>query len=220
LNTGAPTVNVTPAAVPPDAPQKPSGTNAKLDINTGDDSRFGSSAIVKNGNIWATQPIDVNGRAAVRWYEIRPSDGAVLESGNISDPKLSLYYPSIAVNDVGTVVIGFTGSSPDTYASSYAIVGNTDTNGSLTFGSLMLLKSGLSDYQQIDGNGENRWGDYSATLVDPTDPNSFWTFQEFVAASDQWGIQITQIVTPEPSSLAMLLVSGGLLLRRRRGSGI
>ena len=43
--------------------------------------------------------------------------------------------------------------------------------------------------------GRNRWGDYSAVVIDPTDQRKFWTFQEFVSATDTWAIQITEINT-------------------------
>ena len=33
----------------------------------------------------------------------------------------------------------------------------------------------------LDGGGRNRWGDYSATVLDPTDPGTFWVFQEYTA---------------------------------------
>jgi hypothetical protein len=44
-----------------------------------------------------------------------------------------------------------------------------------------------------DGGTDNRWGDFSATVVDPTDNVTFWTLQEYaqtpdpVTGTSRWG---------------------------------
>jgi hypothetical protein len=62
----------------------------------------------------------------------------------------------------------------------------------------MLLKAGVSDYERLDSQNRNRWGDYSATTVDPADPSIFWTTQEFVSAADVWSTQVTELIVPQP----------------------
>ena len=68
----------------------------------------------------------------------------------------------------------------------------------------------------------NRWGDYSDTVVDPTDPYTFWTFQEWASAPDIWSTQITEIYLtvseiPEPAGmlLALIVMAAGALRRPR-----
>ena len=46
------------------------------------------------------------------------------------------------------------------------------------------LVAGLDCYFKDLGSGRNRWGDYSHTVVDPTDDTKLWTIQEFAALSD------------------------------------
>ncbi|HXD40094.1 MAG TPA: hypothetical protein VN649_06000, partial [Ramlibacter sp.] len=43
------------------------------------------------------------------------------------------------------------------------------------------------------GSPTARWGDYSATVVDPRHPLRFWTFQEWPSAQDVWSTQITEL---------------------------
>ena len=53
-----------------------------------------------------------------------------------------------------------------------------------------VLKAGEACYFKDGGSGRNRWGDYSATVVDPTDDTKLWTLQEYAAlpsGSDRWG---------------------------------
>jgi hypothetical protein len=185
---------------PPGAPQPAIGGAPKAAIFAGND-RFSGNVVRMGDRIWAVQAIDHDGRAAARWFEVAATTGDVVQSGVVGSPELSFYYPSITVNNSGDVVIGFSGSSATQPVSSYAVVGQT-TGGVTTFGEPLLLKAGVDDYQRLDSRGRNRWGDYSATVVDPNDSKTFWTFQQFVSGDDEWAIQITQILvgesTPRP----------------------
>lgn len=210
-------------ADPPPAQQF--GTTNTIKTN---DSRISANVVRSNTSLWAVQDTSRNiagrDRAVVNYFQIDQATNRILRSGVISDPNLDLYYPSIAVNARGDVVIGFSGSGANEYPGSYAVVGKIDpaTTGlnSISFGNLMLLKAGVAPYN------DNRWGDYSTTVVDPTDPNVFWTFQEFAPADtpllstnnfSNWAVQITRIEVPEPTGIALMLaVFAGLLLPRTR----
>jgi hypothetical protein len=76
-------------------------------------------------------------RVAVQWYRISAIDHTLLETGTITDPSLDFYFPSIAGNTNGTVVLAFNGSGLDQFISCYALVGQT-VGGVTTFGSLAL----------------------------------------------------------------------------------
>jgi hypothetical protein len=184
--------------LPQFAAAQPDGTHNLI----ADDARFLARVYGANGMLYGTQTTDVNGRLAIRWYRIRAADYTLLESGTISDPNLDLYYPSIAVNPYGVVVIGFNGSGPTTMISSFALVGQT-INGVTSFGDRVLLRAGTVIYHGDDeiiaellGDPVvSRWGDYSATSVDPNDANRFWTIQMVPTGDDVWSTQITELIT-------------------------
>ncbi len=113
INVGALLVN------PPDARQP-----VIPQLISTNDERLSSTVYLQNGEIWGADGVDVNGRAGVRWFRIRASDNVLLDGGTISDPTNDYYFPSLAVNDNGSVVIGFTASGPNLFASSYAVVGS------------------------------------------------------------------------------------------------
>lgn len=213
LNTSDGFISVTPLNSPPNAEQP----GPKQNLSTIDD-RFGSNVILQNGAIWGVQSVENNGRSALHWVQIDANTNALLQEGLIADPNLEFYYGSIAINEFDDVVIGFSGSSESQFVSSYAVLGET-LSGVTTFDEPLLLKAGVDDYQRLDGSGRNRWGDYSATMVDPTDPLTFWTIQEFVSAQDVWSTQITEVkAVPESSSVLGVLtfgVLGASLLKRR-----
>jgi len=192
---------------PPAAEQPGPAANLETSLATG----FSANAVIQNGALWAVRALNVDGRAAVQWLQIDPDTRILLQEGVIADPELDLFYPSIAVNELDEVVIGMSGSSESVFPSVYAIAGET-VAGVTGFGELELLQAGLASYE-IVANGRNRWGDYSATVVDPSDPRVFWTFQEWAdEGGASWATQITQLFVPEPgaSLLALAAVLAGV----------
>ena len=132
--------------------------------------------------------------------------------------RLDARAKSLAVAAYTVIVISFnrSGFGPDGNISIFAAVGKT-VGGVTTFGSPILLKaSTVGNYH----NTSNRWGDYTTTIVDPSDPNVFWTFQEYALASNAWATQVTQILVPEPDSRVLaalaLLVLCYVARQRRR----
>jgi hypothetical protein len=197
-------LTVAAAANPPTVDQP--GPKQNLEAN---DGRFSANAVLHNGQIYAVHSVDNGGLASVRFLRIDAATNAVLETQTIVDPVgRALTFPSVAVNEFSDVVIGVTGTSTSEFASSYAMVGKT-VGGSTTFNSPMLLHAGVSDYLKLDAQNRNRWGDYSATTVDPADPGIFWTNQEFVSATDTWSTRVSELIVLQPNEARWALTSGG-----------
>ena len=87
----------------------------------------------------------------------------------IDDPSGALFCacPTIAVNKNNKALIGYTRFSADDYPSAgFALRTSADPLKTMPPG--VLLKAGKSPYVSLGArSGSNRWGDYSATLVDP-----------------------------------------------------
>ena len=161
--------------------------------------RIVANVFEQGDKLWAVHAVAGSfGNSAIRWYEISEVTNTVLQTGLIQDPNEDYHEPSIAVNDFGNVVIGYTCSGPSLAASSCVSVGET-AGGVTAFESPLVLKLGAGPYYETGSGSRNRWGDYSATVIDPVDPCTFWTFQEFVAVSaiadagGSWGVQITEL---------------------------
>ncbi len=186
------TITVPPYVIPFDPPQPDGTTN----LDDGD-ARISAKVYQFSGVLYAVHGIQNGARAAVRWYRIDASTFSLLESGTVSDPSLDLYYPSIAANASGTVVIAFNGSSISQHVSIYATVGQIAGN-TTTFGNLVLLKAGVASYHEPGNPQVSRWGDYSTLTVDPVDPNRFWTIQMYPSSASAWSTQITELLTASP----------------------
>ena len=139
------------------------------------------NAVLRNGFLWATHHVGAGGKTEAAWYRIDPVTSSVSAQGRISDPARWYYFPSIAVNQDDVAAIGFSGSSSAEYAGGYYTIIRPP------FGAeepVAQMKSGEDTYFKTFGKGVNRWGDLSATTVDPTDNVTFWTIQEYAWGRD------------------------------------
>jgi hypothetical protein len=132
-----------------------------------------------------------DGRAGVRWYEIRnPGNAPFIHQQGTYAPADGQFrwMGSAAMDRQGNLAIGFSLGSASVYPSIfYAGRLRTDPLGELTQGeALMQLGSG----SQLSTS--NRWGDYSMMAVDPTDDCTFWYTTEYVAitASARWQTRV------------------------------
>jgi hypothetical protein len=161
-----------PCCPPPTgAPQK--GTTEHVDTG----SVNAQSAMYRNGFVYVAGAITIGNpkRESIQWAKIDPNSGAIADSGIVDDPTGDTWYgyPSMAVNRSGAMVIGFATFSPNRYPSAgYAYrdaLGRVSTAGTIRNGNTPYLHA-------HDFNGQ-RWGDYTATVVDPVKDTAFWTLQ-------------------------------------------
>ena len=160
------------------APQK--GTDKK--VNTGD-SRM-QNVVFRNGTLWLTHtiflPANSPSRSSIQWFQINPANAQILQQGRLDDPAGKIFYafPSIAVNKQDDFLIGFSRFSKKTYPSAaYAYHGHKDP--ASTIRSPYVFKDGKASYYKTLSGDENRWGDYSSTVIDPGNNLNFWTVQEY-----------------------------------------
>ena len=168
---GATLSAATPIAVPsfnvPANVQTPNGTTVRANSD-----RFWGNTVEVNDELWAVHHVaGAGGLNELRWYRIDEATNALISTGTIAAPGLSLFMPSIAVNPAGEIVIGYHAGGGATAPSAYASAGVVRGN-NVFFGAPTLLTAGTGEY------GGFRWGEYSATVVDPSDPNRFWTILE------------------------------------------
>jgi hypothetical protein len=167
------------------APQK--GTSNLIDM---DDSRM-QCVVYRNGYIWGTQnvffPAANPTRVSVQWWQLDTSAN-IIQHSLIDDPTSakSYAYPSIAVNSYNDALIGYSSFDTSQYASAdYSFRYSCDNLSTLE--SDYIYQVGQSSYYKTFGTGENRWGDYSATCVDPTNDENFWTLVEYASStSNDW----------------------------------
>jgi outer membrane protein assembly factor BamB len=161
------------------APQPASCGGMKIQTN---DSRI-QNVIWRNGRLWAAHTVFLPSgsptRAAVQWWQIQ-TNSTVLQRGLVDGGSPSRFYafPSIAVNKNEDVLLGFSSFADSEFASAqYAFRLFTDAPN--TMQTPTVLQPGKDCYDKDLTSGRVRWGDYSATVVDPGDDTRMWTLQEY-----------------------------------------
>ena len=165
----------------PDAPQSGGATP----IDSGD--RRVIDAIWRDNAIYFTTQVlpaagDDAGEATSFWGQISTTgtpaflQGSTIGGDDDISPDTYTSYPSIAVNNDGGIVVGFSASSSSTFPSSY-FVNRSPTDPPGTMRPATLIRAGEASYVRTFGSA-NRWGDYSATSVDP-DEECFWVYNKY-----------------------------------------
>jgi hypothetical protein len=132
----------------------------------------------------ATTVEDVEGETAVFWAKIDlptmtiPTGDSGLITGETIAPGTSTFFPSIAVNNAGEMVVGY-GASGTIFAGMYASVATAVE-------SYVEVKAGEDNYESLDGLTYH--GQYSGMSADPVDTNCFWAYNAFARmnAPLQW----------------------------------
>jgi hypothetical protein len=157
--------------------------------------------------LWTCQHIGVhtNGnnnftnadRTAVEWFKIQTTPSvSIADHDRIYDnattgPKFC-YFPSLAVNKNGDMVIGFSGSNDGDRMSAYYWAklnnGTSPTSPILYY----TTTNAISPLTDIPG------GDYSYTSLDPVDGITFWTIQEYAETNSPppgytWGTVVGRV---------------------------
>ena len=167
----------------PDAPQL--GSAVTVDTN----DRRALNAVWVDSSLWMVTTIvpkagDADaGETTAYWWELDTTtlgaissadQGAILGDDIATDTFT--FYPSIAVNGAGQVVIGYSAAATSIYPGSYYTTrvpadaaGTTSGSGTLT--------AGTDYYVRTFGGPDNRWGDYSGASIDPTN-GCMWVFNK------------------------------------------
>jgi hypothetical protein len=165
------------------------GKAKRLELDTGD-SRFVNAGTQNGRFVWQAHSIEFNGAAAVRWYEINAITNSVVMSSTLCQSSTSSdFNASIAANDAGDFFLTWTSCSPSVFAQ---VIFNGARSGSVppTAGTVLITSSAALTGNFDPNFGLQRWGDYSAVTVDPTNSLKAGLVNEKVNSSSVWGSRI------------------------------
>jgi uncharacterized repeat protein (TIGR01451 family) len=146
-------------------------------------------------------------RAAVQWWEF--TEDTTINVGRIDggESGARMYaYPSIAANRNNDLIIGFTRFATNEYPSS-AYVYREDLDDFDDERPQVIFKAGNAPYYRPNSSGENLWGDWSATVIDPLNDTDFWTIQPYAefpqGGNDRWGTWWARVSPPNDLALTV-----------------
>ncbi len=169
-----------------------------------------SAAVIRGGYLSTCQHVGLDGtdgdydggsdgqavdRTAIQWFKLAVSGtdytityadhGRIADREHVTAPYF-YYYPSIMVNGSGDVVVGFSGSSANSYINAYYA---KKPSTSASFSGPIPIAQGSGVFEG------SYWGDYSGTCLDPDDDDTFWTVQDYAGqGGDLWKTRIAEIV--------------------------
>jgi hypothetical protein len=180
-------------------------------IQAGDDRI--TNLTYRNHALWCAHTVflpdpGTAARTSVMWWQIDTLANP-LQNGLIDDPTTPTFfdYPSITVNAANDALLGFGYLSSFIHPSAaYALHLHTDPADSMR--PPFVFRHGQATYYETFGGTQDRWGDYSATCVDPRNDTDFWTIQEsdIVGTSpnwDTWWANVQLCDKPDAPTLAV-----------------
>lgn len=182
-------IPITAYSLPPNASQP--GTATLLDTL---DGRFVNASTQSGNSLWQVHTVNINDRPTPQWYEFNILKKNVTQGGTFTASSTSHdWNATIAANKKGDVFV--TWSSTDVTAGTNAQVRysgrrKADTSGIIDGGAALFTSS---TYYAPTGGSYERWGDYSAVTIDPSNTSRAWIVNEKIDSISQWGSRITCI---------------------------
>ncbi|MFD9359555.1 IPT/TIG domain-containing protein [Streptomyces sp. NPDC060031] len=196
-------------ADPPPAAAQPAGGDATIETN---DDRMLSVAW-QNNRLWGVfnvgcTPIgDTAVHACQRFIQVATGGSQSLSTNlNLGLVGGDIYYGSLTLNDEDDLFAGFTASSSTLFAGGVAIGVPGGNFPAATFGDF--YAAGTQAYT-CACNGAPRWGDYSGTARDPSNPKDVWTVQQIGATGNtgifggDWGTAMDRVTLSPPTVTAV-----------------
>jgi hypothetical protein len=202
----------------PDAPQ--SGTGVLIEVN---DSRA-LNCVWRNNAVWLTTTINPNSgpdtnQTTAHWFKLdttaAPGGSITLDDqGNIGGEDIAAgtftFFPSVAVNSIGSAKFGFSASAPTIFPGAF-VAGREIGDPAGTIQASETVHAGEDFYIRIfasSGGVENRWGDYSGIALDPLNDSLFWIFNQYAALrgttidgeDGRWGTAWANSIFTSPGS--------------------
>lgn len=164
------------------------------------------NAVWRDGSVWGTLAGSdaTDSRTVVQWFEIEtnnyaPSTPTLRQHGAIDGGAGEFtFLPAISVDSCGNAALTYTQSSASRFPE-MRYTGRLAGDPLNTMQSPVVAKAStffFDDFTGLPDEPSERWGDYSATAIDPSD-QSFWIAHEYarVAASvaendGRWGTWI------------------------------
>ncbi|MCX5589140.1 OmpL47-type beta-barrel domain-containing protein [Streptomyces erythrochromogenes] len=176
-------------------------------IATNDDRML--SVAWQNNRLWGVFNVSCTplGDTAVhncqRYVQIATGGGQSLATNlNLGLVGGDIYYGSLTLNDEDDLFSGFTASSATMFATAVAIAVPGGNFPATTFGDF--YAAGTQAFSCNCG-ADVRWGDYSGTARDPSNPKDVWTVQQIGAIANtgilggDWGTAMDRVTLSPPT---------------------
>ncbi len=159
--------------------------------------RFAIRHFADHDRAVVSHAVESGSQVAVRWYEIYDPAGKVTlnQQGTFAPDATYRWMSSVAEDQSADIALGYSASSSSVYPA-VRFTGRvpSDPAGTMETEASIIEGSG----SQEGGTYANRWGDYTAMQVDPSDDCTFWYVDEYLQAFGyyNWSTHIGSFAFP------------------------
>jgi hypothetical protein len=154
------------------------------------------NASTQNGtDLWQTHTINLFGSPTPFFYRINNANNAIKQSGFYSASATSDdFNASITANTAGNCFVTWTSTNASVGVNAQVrLSGKLSADAQITAGT-----AGFTSPTFLTGNfdpslGIQRWGDYSAVTLDPSNGANAWLVNEKINTNSLWGSRIITI---------------------------
>ncbi|MGH2595652.1 MAG: hypothetical protein ACRDH7_06790 [Actinomycetota bacterium] len=156
-------------------------------------------------SLWVSHTVGT-APTGVQWAQINVTGGTISPApvqqqiwSNVNNDGISRWMPSLAVDRLGDMALGYSASSSSVFPSiRYAGRLVADPANTLAQGEATMFAGTGSQAFTCGGAACHRWGDYTAMSVDPVDDCTFWYVGEYyiTTTSTDWQTRIGSFKFP------------------------
>jgi hypothetical protein len=154
---------------------------------------------------------DTKAQDGFRLVEVDTSAVRVLQDFDVNRVNTTFYYPALALDGSGNLIVIFGASSPTSYPGLMVTAQRTSDSPN-TFEIPLQVFNGTGPETELPSGGVVRYGDYFGAAVDPSNPSVVWVAGQYARSGKQgWATHImaTSIVSSFITLSASFSVSGG-----------
>ncbi|MGB8700223.1 MAG: hypothetical protein WCD18_12465, partial [Thermosynechococcaceae cyanobacterium] len=183
---------------PPDAPQPPGGAGFLLDTL---DGRFQSNTVQAGNILFATHAVNISGLSGIKLYRVNASTNTatVPLTWTTFASNVATWGPSYATKNAkgaskGFLTFSYSGAA---FNPSAAVITGSNNGTTETFSGFTFV-SGVPMNSNCQLPTRCRWGDYSATTLDPDNLNAAFGTAQYMTGGSQfnWTTRIMELRNP------------------------
>lgn len=162
-------------------------------LESGDDARL-YGAVWQFPYLYTWTDTSDGGYAKPDFVQIDDRDNSVTQNWLLNYGAYYSMYPEVGVRPNGDMSMVTDEVSPSTannlFASSWVVgIPNQGVCTVCTDGPAHYVAAGAGNYQRLDTESRNRWGDYSGAFQDP-DGTGIWVMGQYATSSNTYGMQV------------------------------
>jgi hypothetical protein len=164
--------------------------------------RIRNEPVYRDSSLWFVHAVasgPLNAYASIRYLRLNPFTPSIREDVTFGNDGSWYVLPALMVDANRNLILTYSRSSLTEYIG--AFISGRREGDPVGLSASIPLKEGEANFVRFDGLGNNRWGDYMGTALDPTEDDAIWVFTQYAASpANTWGTWVGKVKVPNLSA--------------------